>query len=54
MSQHETTRKIDQAKPKGSVRQERIQILKRRILSGRYDADGKIDSLVEQLVKDAL
>ena len=54
MDKHETARKSEKTEPKGPARQDRIEALKRRILSGRYDADGKIDSLVEQLVRDAL
>ena len=54
MSKLETIRKNPQTEPKGNVRQQRVEMLKRRILSGRYDADGKVDSLLEQLVRDAL
>ncbi|GEM_PF-6907740 len=55
MSQPETIQKSSQSpEPKGPARKELVETLKRRILSGRYDADGKIDSLVDQLVRDAL
>ena len=56
MDKHPVREKAARREPqgKGSGRQEQVQALRQRIRSGRYDADGKIDSLVDQLVRDAL
>jgi hypothetical protein len=35
-------------------RQARLRALRAKILSGSYDADGKIDGLIEQVVRDAM
>ncbi len=54
MDKHAPHEKHARPEPKGPARQEHIQALKKRIRNGGYDADGKIDSLVDQLVRDAL
>lgn len=35
-------------------RQARLRALRARILSGSYDTEGKIDGLIEQVVRDAM
>ena len=37
-----------------SVREGRIRALKAKIRGGSYDADTKIDSLIDEVVRDAL
>ncbi len=54
MNPHADDPATPDSRPAETPREARVRSLKARIRSGRYDADRKIDSLIEEVVRDAL